>query len=91
VGPCSDTSGSLVVLVVVVGTKRVRAGLDIEEEVGQEMKAMGKRMPYLVLSTLLALIGFVGQIWAEAPIHPLYYFDHTYNNNETRSITGGDD
>jgi len=34
------------------------------------MRAMGKRMPYLVLGTVLAVSGFVGQMVGSASIHP---------------------
>jgi len=36
-----------------------------------QMRAMGKRIPYLILGTLLAVIGFTGQMYASVPTHPL--------------------
>jgi len=51
----------------------------------------GKRMPYLILGTILVVIGLMGQFWASSPIHPVtIYIDigqsNTNSNTNTNTI-----
>jgi len=40
-----------------------------------DLQAMGKRIPYLILGTVLTIVGFAGQIYASSPIHPVHLLD----------------
>ncbi len=49
---------------------------------------LGKRMPYLILGTLLVLSGLVGMIWSRSPIHPVY-IQNCDDDNDNDNDDGG--
>ena len=52
----------------------------------RKLHELGKRMPYLILGTVMVVIGLVGCIWSSSPIHPVTVPDSVHDDSEHNFI-----